>query len=355
MTLLVLAAIVPLLSAACSTPVASAPAHDVAWVATGASVTLPGMAVTPVALDRRHVGTKVAVGSLPSALAYTPGGRSLLVVTQGDDTLHEVDIATHAVVHQVGVGVEPDAVAVAPGGTDHKGIALVANLDSDTVTPVDLGTWRAGRPIPVGHEPVAIAVFAVPSGAATAFVADFGSNAVTPIDVATLQAGAAIPAGPEPQTIAVAGGEVLVGNFGNHTLMPIDALTQKAGGATLLPFNPTGIAVAPTGTTAYVCGGAGVVAVSTSGLVVGGAGGTPRRRPGDRAERRRHHGVDHPASGISDPGHAGHWDRGRTHPPGRASVGRRHRSRVARRGLPERERPRHRPASDAVDGAGAET
>ena len=146
-------------------------------------------------------------------------------------------------------------------GPDDKGIALVANLDSDTVTPVDLGTWRAGPPIPVGHEPVAIAVFAVPSGAATAFVADFGSNAVTPIDVATLQAGAAIPAGPEPQTIAVAGGEVLVGNFGNHTLTPIDALTQKAGGATLLPFNPTGIAVTPSGATAYVCGGAGVVAI----------------------------------------------------------------------------------------------
>ena len=264
----VVAAVVPLLSAACSTPVASAPAHDVAWVATGASVTLPGMAVTPVALDRRHVGAKVSVGSLPSALASTSGGRGLLVVTQGDDTLHEVGTATHGVVHQVGVGVEPDAVAVAPGGTDHKGIALVANLDSDTVTPVDLGTWRAGPPIPVGDEPVAIAVFAVPSGAATAFVADFGSNAVTPIDLATLQAGAAIPVGPEPQTIAVAGGEVLVGNFGNHTLMPIDALTQKPGGATLLPFNPTGIAVSPTGATAYVCGGAGVVAVSTAGLVV---------------------------------------------------------------------------------------
>ena len=58
--------------------------------------------------------------------------------------LHEVDTATHAVVHTAGVGVEPDAVAVAPGGTRGKGIALVANLDSNTVTPVDLGTWRAG-------------------------------------------------------------------------------------------------------------------------------------------------------------------------------------------------------------------
>ena len=91
-------------------------------------------------------------------MAYTPGGAGLLVVTQGDDTLHEIDTATHDVVHHVGVGVEPDAVAVAPGGTAGKGVALVANMDSDSVTPVDLGTWRAGAPIVVGSEPVAIAV-----------------------------------------------------------------------------------------------------------------------------------------------------------------------------------------------------
>ena len=58
------------------------------------------------------------------------------------------------------MGVEPDAVAVAPGGSGGKGVALVANLDSNSVTPVDLGTWRAGTPIPVGSEPVAIAVVA---------------------------------------------------------------------------------------------------------------------------------------------------------------------------------------------------
>ena len=213
---------VPVL-AACTRPVGSATVHDVAWVTTGASVTLPGTDVTPVRLPTRHIQAKVAVGSLPSALAYTAGGRGLLVVTQGDDTLHEIDPATHGVVDSASVGVEPDAVAVAPGGTRGRGIALVANLDSDNVTPVDLGTWRAGPPIPVGTEPVAIAVYTAASGAATAFVADFGSNAVTPIDLSTMQAGAAIPVGPGPQTIAVASTEVLVGNFGNRSLTPINA------------------------------------------------------------------------------------------------------------------------------------
>jgi hyaluronoglucosaminidase len=263
-----LVAVVPAL-AACAKPVGSTSVHNVAWVTTGASVTLPSMDVTPVNLSRRHIGAKVPVGSMPSAMAYTLGGKGLLVVTQGDDELHEIDPATHEVVHQVTVGVEPDAVAVAPGGTSGQGIALVANLDSDSVTPVDLGTWRAGAPIAVGSEPVAIAVSVPPAGGATAFVADYGGNTVTPIDVATMTAGAAIPVGPGPQTIAAAPGEVLVGNFGNRTLTAIDPASLRAGGTIALPLNPTGIAVAPSGATAYVCGGASVAAVTVLGLTVG--------------------------------------------------------------------------------------
>ncbi len=270
--LVTLAALVPALVAYAppvgGAPTGSASARAVAWVATGASVTLPGMDVTPIALSRRHVGTKVAVGSLPSALAYA-GAASLLVVTEGDDQLHDIDTSTHAVIHQVGVGVEPDAVAVAPGGTRGRGIALVANLDSNSVTPVDLGTFRAGTPIAVGSEPVAVAVSVGTSGAATAFVANFGSNTVTPIDVATLQARTAIPVGTGPQTVVAAPGEVLVGNFGNRSLTSINPATLRAGGTVALPFNPTGMALAPSGDTAYVCGGAAVAAVAVLGLTVG--------------------------------------------------------------------------------------
>jgi hyaluronoglucosaminidase len=255
--------------AACNTPVGSASVRDVAWVATGASVTLPGMAVSPVDLATRRQGAKVPVGSLPSALAYTADDRGLLVVTEGDDMLHEIDPATHDVIHSVTVGVEPVAVAVAPGGTRGQGIALVANLGSNTVTPVDLGTWRAGPPIAVGSEPVALAV-APPlpgSGTVLAFVANFGSNTVTPINVASMGTGAPIPVGPSPQTMALASGELLVGNFGNATLTQIDAATLKPFAPVPLPFAPTGIA-AGTGpaATAYVCGGTGLVPVTHTAL-----------------------------------------------------------------------------------------
>ena len=265
---------IPALASCSSTPAGSASTRDVAWVATDASVTLPGTAITPVNTATRHVGAAVDTGgSLPSALAYTRGETGLLVTTQGDDTLTELDPVSHDVEHSVTVGVEPLAVAVAPGGTDGKGIAVVVNLDSDNVTPVDLGTWRAGKPIAVGKDPVAVAVSVDAAGAATAFVADFGSNQVTPIDLATMEAGPPIAVGPGPQTLAVATGQVLVGNFSNRTLTSINATTLRPSAAVSLPLNPTGMAVSADGSTVYVCGGSGVVplSVTSSGLSVGTA------------------------------------------------------------------------------------
>jgi hypothetical protein len=278
---LVSLAVTPAL-AACNAPVGSTSVRDVAWVTTDASVTRPGTGVTPIDLATRQVGKKVPVGSLPSALAYTAGDRGLLVVTQGDDTLREINPATHDVIHEVAVGVEPAAVAVAPGGTGGAGIALVANVGSDTVTPVDLGTWRAGRPVAVGSEPVAIAV-APPlpgSGTVLAFVANFGSNTVTPINVGTMGTGAPIPVGPGPQTVALAVGQVLVGNFGNATLTQINAATLKPDAPVPLPFAPTGIAVAggAPDAIAYVCGGTGLVPVRVTAL--GPAVGTQIGLPG---------------------------------------------------------------------------
>jgi DNA-binding beta-propeller fold protein YncE len=62
---------------------------------------------------------------------------------------------------------------------------------------------------------------------------------------------------------------VLVGNFSNRSLTAINPLTLHAGGSIPLPLNPTGIAVAPSGNTAYVCGGQAVVPLTTLGLALG--------------------------------------------------------------------------------------
>ena len=79
----------------------------------------------------------------------------------------------------------------------------------------------------------------------------------------------AIPVGTGPQTLVAAPGEVLVGNFGNRSLTAINPATLRAGGTVALPFNPTGMALAPSGATAYVCGGAAIAAVAVLGLTVG--------------------------------------------------------------------------------------
>ena len=148
-------------------------------------------------------------------------------------------------------------MAVAPGGTGGKGIALVANLDSNSVTPVDLGTWRAGTPIAVGTEPVAIAVSVAASGAATAFVADYGSNTVTPIDVATHAGRRRHPGRTRPPDHRRRARARC--SWATSATAPSRRSTRRRcgpGGTVALPLNPTGIAVAPSGATAYVCGGA---------------------------------------------------------------------------------------------------
>jgi hyaluronoglucosaminidase len=259
---------VALLLSACNIS-SQPPKGPVVWVANKASVTYPGSRITPVNMTTQKSEATVLVGSLPSALAFTKGGTGLLVTTQGDDMLHEVDPTTRTVVHTVGVGVEPDAVAVAPGGTGGAGIALVANLDANSVTPVDLGTWKAGPAIAVGTQPVAIGVAVTGATTATAFVVDFGSNQVTPIALPTMTAGAPIAVGPSPQAIGMAPGVALVGNFGNHTLTPINTATLAPGTAVALPADPTGIAVTSSGTTAYIAGGDSVTPLAVTGLTLG--------------------------------------------------------------------------------------
>jgi YVTN family beta-propeller protein len=241
---------------------------DTAWVATDASVELPGTALTAVDLSRHAISAKVDIGSLPSAMAFTPDGSTLLAVTQGDDMLHEIDPVTRTAGRAIGVGVEPDAVAVAPGGTGGRGIALVANLDSNSVTTVDLGTWRVGTTVAVGNQPVAIAV-TMAANRPVALVVDFGSNQVTPLDLSTMQAGPPIAVGPGPETIAAVPGEALVGNFTDHSLTPINTTTMQSGPAVALPVDPTGMVAAPSGQMAYICGGASVVPVTLPGLSVG--------------------------------------------------------------------------------------
>lgn len=253
-----------------------------AWVANHAFESEPGSTITPVDLADRRAGPEVTTAAEPAAFAVVPSGNQLLVANRGKDTLSVVDTANGEVTGTVKVGMEPDAVAWAPGGTDGHGLALVANFGDDSVTPVDLGTMRAGPPIPVGSEPDALAVSNALAGAvgeaeggrsATAVVADFAAGTVTPIDLATMKPGPAIKVGSEPDAVGIVpqgptGPEVaLVSDFGSDELTPIDLATMAAGAQVPLGANPTGMVVAPDGT-AWIVAGAAVIPVAPAHTVL---------------------------------------------------------------------------------------
>jgi YVTN family beta-propeller protein len=250
------------------------PARSTAWVATYATSAQPGDTIVPIDLATHRVLTPVKTAGQPSAMAFADGGKRLLVTNEGNDTVSVVDPSSGDVTGTVEVGLEPDAVAVTPGGS---GTALVANFGDGTVTPIDLATLRTGTPIPVGVHPDAVAV--VPAGGGrppTAIVANYGSGSVTPIDLATMSAGPAIAVGSQPDAIGVidhapgvGGGPVaLVCDFGTTEVITIDVDTGTVGAPIALTGNPTGVAVAPDGT-AWVTSGDTLTSVSGSTLSAG--------------------------------------------------------------------------------------
>lgn len=271
---------VGLLLAGCSSSggTVSPPAPQ-AWVANYAYQSQPGSTITPVDLRNGRARTPVstasepASASTPAALAVTPDGRELVVANEGSDRLSVISAASDTTIASVGVGLQPDAVAVAAGGPYHAGIALVANFGDDTVTPVYLGTMRAGPPIAVGSEPDAVAVAGPAGGGSTlALVANFGSGTVTPIDLATMTAGTAIAVGSEPDAIAVPGttaGPAFVANLGADSLTAIDLTTLVPGRAFPVGVDPTSLVAAPAGNVVWIGGGSSIEALTVSTLALG--------------------------------------------------------------------------------------
>lgn len=260
--------------------------HGTAWVANRALESDPGSTLTPVDLAARRAETPVTTASEPAALARWTDGR-LLVANKGKDTLSVLRTGTGGgsrtatVSSTVGVGLEPDAVAVTrlPAG---GWLALVANFGDDTVTPVDLGTMHAESPIPVGPQPVALAVMpAGPGTPATALVADFGGGTVTPIDLATMTPGPPVAVGTAPDAVAIqehgsaTAPVALVADFGSDQVTPVNLRTMAAMPAVAVGGNPTGIAVAPDGT-AWVVAGASLTPLPPGSP----SAGTPVTLPG---------------------------------------------------------------------------
>lgn len=154
--------------------------------------------ITPVSTATEEPGQPIVVGPSPEAMAVTPDGRTVLVLTSTGVT--PVDAVTNRAGKPVAIQ-GAYAVAVAPGG----GTAYVLAMpDSDSqqgfVVPVHLRAGTAGTPIKVGLNPVQIAF--TPDGT-MAYVANYASESITPIRLADGRAEPAIAAGKIPARLAV--------------------------------------------------------------------------------------------------------------------------------------------------------
>ena len=143
------------------------------------------------------------VGNIPTDLAATPDGYSLLVANFGKGKFGRVDVLDlqkKRVVESIQVGVRPLAVVTNPGGS----VAYVANSASNTLSVISLEVYKVIETIPVGDGPVGLSMS---RNGRKLFIAHSRSNELWVYDVRrkTVLHKIALPEG--PFRIAVSPGE----------------------------------------------------------------------------------------------------------------------------------------------------
>jgi len=131
------------------------------------------------------LGVQAAVDTPPAAkrssspIALTTDGATLLVVNPDSNSLTLVDTASHSVLAEVLVGVDPRSVAASPDGSR----AYVANQGDDSLSVVAIAARAVIADVAVGDRPVGVAIS--PDGRFVA-VAELGVDRVRLLDAATL-------------------------------------------------------------------------------------------------------------------------------------------------------------------------
>jgi DNA-binding beta-propeller fold protein YncE len=175
-----------------------------------------------------------------------------LVANFGDNTVTPVSLPSLRVGRPIAVGREPVAIAVSPKGT----VALVANYQDGSVSPISLPSLVAGAPIPAGAEPAAL--YITPDGS-SGLVADFQTSQVIPITLATMTPAPAVAVGGNPTGIAGSPSSAFAYVSGGDSITPFNWQTRQAGTPFTTGTTAEALAIAPGGTTAWVCGGSGTL------------------------------------------------------------------------------------------------
>jgi DNA-binding beta-propeller fold protein YncE len=215
------------------------PNGDRAYVASLAQNGASGL-VTPVSLVTRVAGRPIRVPPYPMYLAITPDGRTVYVASQidGDNQypgqITPIDVATGKAGSPIRVGIDPGPILITPDGKT----AYIANSGFSTqgsgsyLTPISIAAGRARKPISLPGTGVAM----TPDGTTIYAVGtDYG-------------AGPAPTAGPDRASSAWVGARPAR----TGVVVPISTATSRTGKPIRIPGNPSAIAVAPDGRTAYV-------------------------------------------------------------------------------------------------------
>jgi DNA-binding beta-propeller fold protein YncE len=203
--------------------------------------------VVPVRAGTDTAAEPIRISSA-GALAMAADGRTVYVANPDGDTITPISTATDEPGQPIVVGRSPDAVAITPDGR------TVLVLTSTGVTPVDAATNRAGKPVAIqGAYALAVA-----PGGSTAYVLampnpDSQQGFVIPVRIRTSTAGTPIKVGLSPEQIAFTpnGTMAYVANYASESVTPIRLADGRAGPLIAAGKIPTRLAVSPDGTTIY--------------------------------------------------------------------------------------------------------
>lgn len=210
------------------------------------------------------VGSPIAVGNRPGALAVSPDGSLVFIGNWSSNDISFVNVASASVVRTVTNAQARDLV-VSPDG-----LHLYAAVSGDELLQIRISDGSIVRRITTGFSPTAVAV--TPNGA-TIIVANESSDNVTFIrtsDWSTSQ----LAVGREPYGVAITpnGRTAYVSNHAGGTISVVDLSSQTVTGVVTAGSNPWQSAVSPLGSRLYV-GRMSGPQVFTFEIEGGGSGG----------------------------------------------------------------------------------
>ncbi len=195
--------------------------------------------------ETNRIVARLPLGVHPSAMA-TDGPR-LYVANAGSNNVSVIDLHTRKVLGVVGVGEQPEALAVAPGGST----LIVANRGADSISLLQLNRGLPTLRATFNGCPEAGSLAVLPDSSKV-LVACTGGHHVMVVGLQSSPGRRARPTpakdrlltfldvGSRPVHLALKpdGGEVFVSNQGSDTLSEIATGTSEVGGASLIGASP---------------------------------------------------------------------------------------------------------------------